>query len=113
MLIHILTSFTKEEQKKIQIDYIKILGFNQKGKKYLNKIKKEINIPIIHKYKKNLSLLLDIELRASSIYYLPQNKDLTQEEYKMKPIIKEDESNSQSHLDDETKKYELKKNKDN
>ena len=88
MLIHILTSFTKEESKKIKIDYIKIMGFNKKGKDYLHKIKKNIKIPLITKYKKNISLLLDIELRAASIYYLPINPKLIEEEYKTKPIIK-------------------------
>ena len=70
MLVHILTSFSKEEAKKIKIDYIKILGFNIKGQKYLNSIKKEINLPIIYNYKKNTSLLLDIEQRAITIYNL-------------------------------------------
>lgn len=88
MLIHILISLTKEEAKNSKIDYIKILGFNQKGQNYLNKIKKELNIPIIYSYKKNISKLLDIEFRAASIYYLIINKNYIQEEYKTKPIIK-------------------------
>ena len=88
MLIHILASLTKEEAKNPKIDYIKILGFNPKGQSYLNKIKKDINIPIIYSYKKNISKLLDIEFRAASIYYLIINKNLIQEEYKTKPIIK-------------------------
>lgn len=90
MLVHILTSFSKEEAKKIKIDYIKILGFNIKGQKYLNSIKKEINLPIIYNYKKNTSLLLDIEQRAITIYNLkiPTIKQIN--EYKQKPIIKTD-----------------------
>ena len=90
MLVHILTSFSKEEPKKIKIDYIKILGFNIKGQKYLNSIKKEINLPIIYNYKKNTSLLLDIEQRAITIYNLkiPTIKQIN--EYKQKPIIKTD-----------------------
>ena len=40
MLVHILCSFTKEEAKKCKaIEYIRILGFNDKGRLYLNKIK--------------------------------------------------------------------------
>ena len=90
MLVHILTSFSKEEAKKIKIDYIKILGFNIKGQKYLNSIKKEINLPIIYNYKKNTSLLLDIEQRAITIYNLkiPTIKQIN--EYKQKPMIKTD-----------------------
>ena len=90
MLIHILTSFTKEEAKTLEIDYIRILGFNLNGKNYLNTIKKEIELPIITCYKKNISKLLDLEQRITSIYNLPINENLTLEEYKRKPIIKID-----------------------
>ena len=89
MLIHILTNFTKEEANNLNIDYIRILGFNNKGKKHLNKIKKEIDIPMITNYKPNISKLLDIELRATSIYSLPLNNNLIKLEYSKNPIIKE------------------------
>ena len=88
MLIHILTSLTKEETENIKIDYIRVLGFNDRGKKHLNKIKKELQIPIITHYKPNLSKLLDIELRATTIYSLETKDDLSNLEYKQKPIIK-------------------------
>jgi len=88
MLIHILTNFTKEEAKQIKIDYIRLLGFTTKGQKYLNSIKKDISLPIITNYKKNFSKLLDLEIRAASIYYLPINEKLFQKEFKNKPIKK-------------------------
>ena len=88
MLLHILTSFTKEEAKSLDIDYIRLLGFTTKGKDYLSKIKKQINIPLITGYKKNISKILDIELRITKIYSLVTNKDLIKEEYRNKPIIK-------------------------
>ncbi len=88
MLIHILTSFTKEEAKKLKIDYIRLLGFNQKGQIYLNSIKKNLTIPILTNYKKNISPLLDLEFRATSIYYLPIQSNLITTEYTQKPIIK-------------------------
>lgn len=90
MLIHILTSFTKEEASNLKIDYIRLLGFNQKGQKYLNSIKKDLNVPIITHYKKNFSNLLDLELRATSIYYLPINPSLTKTEYQNPPIQKKE-----------------------
>lgn len=86
MLIHILTSFTKIEANSLKIDYIRVLGFNIKGKKHLNKIKNTLTIPIITKYKKNISPLLDLEQKATSIYYLPLSHTI--DEYKVKPIIK-------------------------
>ena len=80
MLIHILTGLTKEEAQE-KIDYIRILGFNNKGKNYLNKIKKNTGIPIITRYKDIDSKLLDIEKRATYIYSLiVQDKSLMKKE---------------------------------
>lgn len=88
MLIHILTSLTKEEVQNIKIDYIRLLGFSIKGQHHLSKIKKDIKLPIITSYKKNISKTLDIELRATSIYSLETKDNLLKEEYTHKPIIK-------------------------
>ena len=99
MLIHILTNFTKEEAKNLKIDYIRILGFNEKGKKHLNKIKKYLEIPLITNYKPNISRLLDLELRATSIYSLPLNNNLIELEYKQKPIIKNTSQNDNNQKD--------------
>ena len=86
MLVHILTNFTKEEAKQIKIDYIRLLGFSKKGQTYLNSIKKEIALPIITNYKKDFSKLLDLELRTTSLYYLPIDESLIDTEFKNKPI---------------------------
>ena len=89
MLLHILTSFTKEEASNIDIDYIRVLGFTTKGQEYLSKIKKNITIPIITGYKKNISKVLDIEYRVTKIYSLFISSSLIKKEYQIKPIIKE------------------------
>jgi len=87
MLIHILCSFTKEDAKACQNnEYIKILGFNQTGKKHLNNIKKDSTIPIITSYKFN-SRLIDIEYRTAQIYQIINNNFNIKEELE-KPIIK-------------------------
>ena len=88
MLLHILTSFTKDEAKNLNIDYIRLLGFTSKGKEYLSKIKKQLNVPLITGYKKNISKILDIELRITKIYSLVTSNNLIKEEYRNKPIIK-------------------------
>lgn len=87
MLLHILISFTKEEAKNINIDYIRLLGFSPNGKHYLNKIKKELDVPLITGYKKNISKVLDIELRTTKIYTLIIGNEILLEEYRNKPII--------------------------
>ena len=87
MLIHILTNLEKDDAS-LEIDYIRILGFNDRGKNYLKTIKKETNIPIITKYKDISSPLLEIEKKVSVIYSLIVNdNDLIQKE-KTKPIYK-------------------------
>lgn len=88
MFLHILTNFTKEEAQNIKIDYIRILGFSKEGQQYLNKIKKDIPLPLITGYQKNISKILDIELRVSKIYSLINESNLIKKEYNKKPIIK-------------------------
>ena len=85
MLIHILTGFTKEEAKNIKTCYIRVLGFNKNGQKYLNSIKKKCKLPIITNFEKNNSML-NIEARVSDIYNLiKKDDDLSEHEHK--PII--------------------------
>ena len=88
MLMAILCNYTKEEDKILKnITYIRILGFNTKGKNYLNSIKKELKIPIITKYMKN-NPKLELEKRVTSIYASIFNNELILKEYMNKPIIK-------------------------
>ena len=82
MFLHILCNFTKKEAKNRKISYIRVLGFNSKGKNYLNKIKKDVNLPILTKYNDSLY----IEKRVTDIYNLITNGI---EEHKNK-IIKKD-----------------------
>lgn len=88
MINHIICSFTKEEKEKYKnINYIRILGFDNKGKKYLNSIKKEITLPIITNINKNNIELLELELRVDKIYNLLTNRN--DNLYAKKPIIKQ------------------------
>ncbi len=86
MFIHILFSFTKEEANNIDIDYIRILGFNNKGKEYLHNIKKEIDIPILTNYDNKY---LNMELRVSTIIGLLKDNNYYESEYKNN-VIKKD-----------------------
>ncbi len=81
MLLHILTNYTKEDNNKYKnINHIRILGYSNKGIKYLSKIKKEVKLPLITNYNKNKDLL-SLEYKVSSIYGM----DNINEEYN-KPI---------------------------
>ena len=92
MLIHILCSFTKEEALLTKkSEYIRVLGFNDKGKAYLNKVKKISDLPIITGYSNINSKILDIEYRVSNIYYLTgkeKNKTNLMNREKSSPIIR-------------------------
>ncbi len=80
MFIHILTNLTRDDVK-FDIDYVRVLGFNDIGKGYLNKIKKSVSIPIITRYKNIDSPLLDIEMRVTYIYSLiVKDKSLIEKE---------------------------------
>lgn len=91
MLTHILCGFTKKDAQEMQdIRYIRILGFNQSGQKYLNKIKKEIEIPIITNLSKIKNSMIDLELKSTKIYSLIFNKKyqdlLIKREYSNLPL---------------------------
>ena len=87
MLMHILFNLTKDESKDIVIDYVRVLGFNSKGRSYLNKIKKNKDINIITNYKDGISKLFDLENRVNNIYAIIVDNKLIYEEYSHNPII--------------------------
>ena len=89
MLLHILCNFTKEKARKWKKpEYIRILGFNNKGKMYLNSIKKELNIPLISKITKNKNDMLEFEIETTNIYNIKKNSNQKEED---KIIIKGEE----------------------
>lgn len=75
MILHILCNFTKDKKDLFKyISYIRILGFNDQGKSYLNKVKKDIDVPIISKITRNKDKMLEYELETTNIYNLKGNK---------------------------------------
>lgn len=70
-LNNIFLNITKNE--KYNIDYIKIIGMSNKGKSYLNSIKKDIDLPILTKNEKGFPLL-DKEIQIEKLYNLVTNK---------------------------------------
>ena len=69
MLNHILCEYTKDKKKEIKdINYIRVLGYNDKGKTYLNKVKKISNIKIISNFSKAKDPLMDLEFIATISY---------------------------------------------
>ena len=86
MLNHILCSLTKEENNIQELEYIRILGFDSKGKEYLSEIKKDIKTPILNKYDTKKYKTLEIEKRVTDIYSLIY-EDINKQEIQNKPIV--------------------------
>jgi len=92
MFLHILVSFTKEEAENFQNnEYIRILGFNYKGKEYLNKIKNDLEIPLVVKFASIKNPILDLEFRSTCLYASVldevEKQKVIEAEYKNGPIM--------------------------
>ena len=88
IMVFILTGFTKEEAKKnTNISYLRVLGFSAKGQKYLNKIKRELTIPLVTRFTKD-NQALAIEMQVTKVYSLVYGSENIYYEYQKKPIIK-------------------------
>ena len=81
MLVYVLLNIKKSEINDIQkkdIDYIRVLGYSSKGKEYLNKLKKDVNI--YTNIKNGIEKSLDIELKTSKVLDLIYNTNLLNNE---------------------------------
>lgn len=88
MLLYILLNIKKEQMNEIinsDIAFLRVLGFNDKGKTYINKIKK--NVTIYTNIKDGINQILDIELKVSRLLDIVYNDNLINKEQKG-PIIK-------------------------
>lgn len=89
ILTFILLSITKEDCSNLDLEYIRVLGFDKKGKVLLNKIKKDIDIPLLTNYDDEY---LNKDLMINTIISLNKKiKDknkFIEKEYKERPIIK-------------------------
>lgn len=92
MFLHILLNIKKKDiNKREKINYIRILGFDKVGKKYLKTIRKKTNIPIITNYSDIDDDNLDFELYSTFIYNsIIERNDLNTVELKSIPIEKKD-----------------------
>lgn len=70
MLMHIILELTvdlKDKYETENIPYIRVLGMDNKGREYLNSIKKHIDIPMVIKVADHKDVLLE-DLHATSVY---------------------------------------------
>ena len=89
ILTYILLSITKEDCSNLNLEYIRVLGFDKVGKDLLNKIKKNIDIPLLTNYDdKYLNKDLNINTIISLNKKIKNKKSFIEKEYKEKPIMK-------------------------
>ena len=73
----------------MNLDYIRILNMNEKGRTYLNSIKKECDYKIITNFSKHTHPALDIELKATKLLSLISKQDLITKEFSYIPYKKD------------------------
>ena len=85
MLLHILTKTKKDYDKDVK--YIRVLGMNLNGMKILKEAKKNSNLQIVTKFKKEYYKLFEDDIKASKLYSLLTKYDVKKDF--SKPIIKD------------------------
>ncbi|MBP3040259.1 nucleotidyltransferase [Bacillaceae bacterium Marseille-Q3522] len=90
---HILTNSTKADMmmKKEKATYLRLLGMTNKGKQYLQQIKKKTSVPIIAKVSAYKEKDMEADLRAARIYATGLQKQcqipFLKKEFSQPPII--------------------------
>ncbi len=80
-LMHALLHVEKNDIVTFDPPYLRVLGMSGKGQKYLNEIKKDLDIPLITKIKRERHRYLDLELRITKIYDLVAGASLYKREF--------------------------------
>ena len=84
-ICHILLNTKKDFAKEVlnrDITYIRILGINQKGKEYLNEIRKDVEVPILSKFRGNAYPTLQFEKQANLVYNITKDQEKINSEYR-------------------------------
>ncbi len=69
MLTHILTGYTYKMRADIEAPtYLRLLGMNQNGRRYLNRYKKDLKLPLVSKAAAFSNASLNLDIQTSNIY---------------------------------------------
>lgn len=89
-IIHILLNTKKEFAKEYlnqDIKYVRLLGIDKKGSEYLKEKRKEIEIPILSKFRGNSFSLLQYEKQATYTYASIKNEDFRRKLYEEEHFV--------------------------
>lgn len=84
MLIHILVGVPKDINKLARIEYIRVLGFNKKGRAYLHDLKEDLDVSLLPIAN---TLTYKYEILASEVYSLVSKNKIISYEKSNKPIF--------------------------
>lgn len=87
MLTHIYTGFTRDQLRSFDgPSYLRLLGMSAAGRQYLNGQKKNIGLPLISRAADLAEPMGEIDIHASSMYFLGLGADNLKREYTTPPI---------------------------
>ena len=89
MCVHLLLNTKKEYLKNVQPSYIRLLGMTAAGRSYLNKLKKQFELPLISKVSSSKDPILQLDIKATNIYslgLLENQNNLMKKEFSQTPI---------------------------
>lgn len=90
MCLHVLTHTFKKDMEQISPSYIRLLGMNTKGQKYLNEIKKKIELPLVANVASIHDPVLQLDIKATNTYGMILPNELCtkfiKQEYSLPPI---------------------------
>lgn len=90
MFVHILLSFYKRDREILSNnDYVRLLGFSNKGKEYINENKDNFKLPLVTKVTNLNSKVFEYEIKSASLYQMLTDSNVLEFEYSNKPIKKE------------------------
>ena len=84
ILLNISNTKMKEEMESIHS--LHLLGFTQKGRQYLNQIKKDLQIPLLTKVDQNTKHAWKLDIRAGEVYRLAKDKKIKEQDFKRHPL---------------------------
>jgi len=92
LLLYLLLNLKKNEMQSFSLSegvpYIRVLGFNEKGKQLLKQAKEVCHLPIITKIPRDPHPMLALDIRATSVYELGLRGGRARAEYAYVPVIK-------------------------
>ena len=89
-IVHILVNTKKDFAKKFlssDISYIRLLGVTNKGQEYLNSIRKDIEVPLLSKFRGNSFPVLQLEKQVNYVYNMAKDHIYCNKEYEKEHYI--------------------------